>query len=106
MGRPQDIASTVAFLLSDEAAWMTGQVVSVNGGFGVQESQVTVATTAVIRTAAAHNTQRSFSRLCNGAAGSATLKKPVVNGDDVRGIDGVWLARDSQQLVPNISWNG
>ncbi len=36
LGRPEDIASTVAFLLSDEAAWMTGQVMSVNGGMVVR----------------------------------------------------------------------
>lgn len=33
IGEPGDIAPMVAFLLSDRAAWMTGQVVSINGGF-------------------------------------------------------------------------
>lgn len=32
LGVPDDIAATVAFLLSDEAAWVNGQVWSVNGG--------------------------------------------------------------------------
>ncbi|MGC2154777.1 MAG: SDR family oxidoreductase, partial [Terriglobales bacterium] len=29
---PQDIASAVAFLASDEAAYITGHVLNVNGG--------------------------------------------------------------------------
>jgi NAD(P)-dependent dehydrogenase (short-subunit alcohol dehydrogenase family) len=33
IGEPSDIAPMVAFLLSDRTAWMTGQVVSINGGF-------------------------------------------------------------------------
>jgi NAD(P)-dependent dehydrogenase (short-subunit alcohol dehydrogenase family) len=32
LGEPDDIASAMAFLLSDEASWLTGQVLSVNGG--------------------------------------------------------------------------
>lgn len=32
LGIPSDIAATVAFLLSDEAAWINGQVWGVNGG--------------------------------------------------------------------------
>jgi NAD(P)-dependent dehydrogenase (short-subunit alcohol dehydrogenase family) len=32
IGQPQDIAGVVAFLLSDDAAYMTGQSVAVNGG--------------------------------------------------------------------------
>lgn len=31
-GNPEDIANTVAFLASDEAKYITGQVISVNGG--------------------------------------------------------------------------
>jgi NAD(P)-dependent dehydrogenase (short-subunit alcohol dehydrogenase family) len=33
IGTPQDVAPTVVFLASDAAAWITGQVLSVNGGF-------------------------------------------------------------------------
>jgi NAD(P)-dependent dehydrogenase (short-subunit alcohol dehydrogenase family) len=32
LGEPDDVAATVAFLLSDDAAWVNGQVWSVNGG--------------------------------------------------------------------------
>jgi len=31
-GRPEDIAATVAFLLSDDAEWINGQMQLVNGG--------------------------------------------------------------------------
>ncbi|MCX4555612.1 SDR family oxidoreductase [Streptomyces phaeochromogenes] len=31
-GRPQDIGATVAFLLSDLSEWITGQILSVDGG--------------------------------------------------------------------------
>ncbi len=31
-GRPEDLAATIAFLLSDDATWITGQVWHVNGG--------------------------------------------------------------------------
>jgi NAD(P)-dependent dehydrogenase (short-subunit alcohol dehydrogenase family) len=31
-GRPEDIAATCAFLVSDEAGYITGQVIAVNGG--------------------------------------------------------------------------
>ncbi len=33
LGTPEDIASAVAFLVSDKARFITGQVLSVNGGF-------------------------------------------------------------------------
>jgi 3-oxoacyl-[acyl-carrier protein] reductase len=33
LGQPQDIANAVAFLASDRAEWITGQVLSVNGGY-------------------------------------------------------------------------
>jgi 3-oxoacyl-[acyl-carrier protein] reductase len=32
-GRPQDIAPVVAWLLSEESAWLTGQVIDAEGGF-------------------------------------------------------------------------
>ena len=33
VGHPQDIAGAVAFLVSDAAAYVTGQVLAVDGGF-------------------------------------------------------------------------
>lgn len=32
LGRPEDIAAMVAFLMSDDAEWINGQVISVDGG--------------------------------------------------------------------------
>ncbi|WP_420151201.1 SDR family NAD(P)-dependent oxidoreductase [Spirosoma sp.] len=34
IGAPDDIASMAAYLLSDQASWITGQVISVDGGMG------------------------------------------------------------------------
>jgi NAD(P)-dependent dehydrogenase (short-subunit alcohol dehydrogenase family) len=36
LGEPEDIAAAVAFLLSDDAAWITAQVLSVDGGTAVR----------------------------------------------------------------------
>lgn len=32
IGKPQDIAHTVAYLLSDQSSWITGQIIGVDGG--------------------------------------------------------------------------
>ena len=32
LGRPEDVGSVVAFLLSEDAAWVTGQVIVIDGG--------------------------------------------------------------------------
>lgn len=34
LGQPHDLASVIRFLLSDESSWITGQVLSVDGGMG------------------------------------------------------------------------
>lgn len=34
VGSPSDIAGTVCFLLCDESKWMTGQILSIDGGMG------------------------------------------------------------------------
>lgn len=35
IGEPEDIASAVTFLVSKRASWITGQILSVNGGFAM-----------------------------------------------------------------------
>ncbi|UCE66051.1 MAG: SDR family oxidoreductase, partial [Candidatus Zixiibacteriota bacterium] len=35
MGQPEEIADVVAFLCSDKAKWITGQVVVVDGGYSL-----------------------------------------------------------------------
>ena len=37
LGKPEDLAQTIAFLLSDDADWVSGQVWSVNGGGGFRD---------------------------------------------------------------------
>jgi NAD(P)-dependent dehydrogenase (short-subunit alcohol dehydrogenase family) len=32
VGKPEDIAALASFLLSEQADWMTGQIISVDGG--------------------------------------------------------------------------
>ncbi|MBC7758237.1 MAG: SDR family oxidoreductase [Phormidesmis sp. FL-bin-119] len=34
IGQPEDISSMIAFLLSDESSWITGQVIGIDGGLG------------------------------------------------------------------------
>jgi len=33
-GTPQDISNAIAFLLSDNSSWLTGQVIGIDGGLG------------------------------------------------------------------------
>ncbi|MBC7566547.1 MAG: SDR family oxidoreductase [Pedobacter sp.] len=33
-GQPEDISNAIAFLLSDDSSWMTGQVIGIDGGMG------------------------------------------------------------------------
>jgi NAD(P)-dependent dehydrogenase (short-subunit alcohol dehydrogenase family) len=35
IGQPTDVAPMIAFLASDDAAWVTGQTISINGGFAM-----------------------------------------------------------------------
>jgi len=35
LGRPEDVAGAVLFLVSDLAAYVTGQVLYVDGGWGI-----------------------------------------------------------------------
>ena len=39
MGAPSDIAEAVSFLVSDQASWITGQVLFVDGGFSASHGQ-------------------------------------------------------------------
>jgi NAD(P)-dependent dehydrogenase (short-subunit alcohol dehydrogenase family) len=35
IGEPEDVAAAVSFLVSEQASWITGEVLGVNGGVGV-----------------------------------------------------------------------
>jgi NAD(P)-dependent dehydrogenase (short-subunit alcohol dehydrogenase family) len=37
LGTPEDVAALVAFLLADEAGWITGQVIGVDGGHTIRQ---------------------------------------------------------------------
>jgi NAD(P)-dependent dehydrogenase (short-subunit alcohol dehydrogenase family) len=37
LGQPQDLASTLTFLLSEESSWISGQILSVDGGLMLRE---------------------------------------------------------------------
>lgn len=50
LGKPADIAAMVAFLASDHSAWLTGQVISVDGGF-YAHSPTTVGVAALVQQA-------------------------------------------------------
>ena len=40
IGRPEDIASMASFLLSDEASWITGSIIKVDGGTTLQNDLI------------------------------------------------------------------
>jgi 3-oxoacyl-[acyl-carrier protein] reductase len=39
LGQPEDIAYAAAYLISDESAWITGQVLTIDGGADVYAGQ-------------------------------------------------------------------
>ena len=40
IGQPQDLDEAVVYLLSDASKYMTGQVVTIDGGWSVSEGQI------------------------------------------------------------------
>ena len=40
MGEPEDVANAAAFLASDDAAWITGEVLRVDGGLLAGNAQM------------------------------------------------------------------
>ena len=36
LGKPEDVANAVVYLLSDAAKWVTGSVMTVDGGYGIR----------------------------------------------------------------------
>ena len=36
LGEPEDVAGPVSFLLSDDAAWITGRTITIDGGAGIR----------------------------------------------------------------------
>ena len=40
IGRPEDLDAAVVFFLSDQSKFVTGQVLSVDGGWSVSEGQI------------------------------------------------------------------
>jgi NAD(P)-dependent dehydrogenase (short-subunit alcohol dehydrogenase family) len=39
MGTPEDIAHMALFMISDQASWITGQAIAVDGGFSVGHTE-------------------------------------------------------------------
>lgn len=49
-GLPEDVSRAVVFLLSDEARYITGQVIAVDGGWSVTDSGATLSCEEILRT--------------------------------------------------------
>jgi len=44
IGRPEDVAAALAFLLGEDSSWITGQILGVDGGLGAGLAPPKVAT--------------------------------------------------------------